>query len=194
MLSLPDWAFYPLAAAVSAGMITAAVSFGDSTHRSPEEILTEGTVIEGDALSGLVTGNGLTASFLEDEGTRFAQISAARGPLDGVQSAGAFFTLSEQELRAFEGHRLRFTYQLRSSSLQGARTAQLNFFMPDRGQASWEVVEVSADITTVELEVVSTVCTWPQAYVAIWPDWAGNANTIDLVSIRITALEETPCD
>jgi len=194
MLSLPDWAFYPIATAAAAGMIAAAISFGDSTHRAPEEIRTEGTIIDGEALSGLVTGNGLTASFLEENGSRFVRVTAARGPLDGPQSAGAFFTLTEQELRAFEGHRLRISYALRSSEEQGASSVLLNFFTPDRGQASWEEVELSEDLTTVELDVHSAACTWPQAYLAVWPDWSSSANTIDLVSVRITALEATPCD
>ena len=194
MFSLPDWAFYPLAAAVTAGMVAGAMSFGDVNHRTAEEIRAEGTVISGAALSGLTTGNGLTASFLGAPDTDFAQISAARGPLDGLQSAGAFFALSQPELRAFEGHRLRITYQLRSSSHQGARRALLNFFTPDRGQASWVEVELSSHLTAVELEIYSGVCTWPQAYLAVWPGWDTDANAIDLVSVQITALEEMACE
>ena len=194
MFSLPDWAFYPLAAAVTAGMVAGAMSFGESQHRTPAEILSEGVVYDGPTLAALQTGNGLTAEFLEDSNSRFVQISAARGPLDGIQSAGAFFALTEQELRAFEGHRLRITYQIRASAQQGADATRLNLFTPDRGQGSWEEVELSDELASFELDVQSTSCTWPQAYLAVWPDWDSNANTIDLVSIRITALEETPCD
>ena len=194
MLSLPDWAFYPIATATAAGMIAAAMSFGDTDHRTSDEIRAEGSFISGEALAGLTTGGGLTAEFLEEDGVRFVRVTAARGPLDGMQSAGAFFTMSPEELEAFQGHRLRISFQIRASAAQGADSALLNLFTPDRGQGAWLPVDVTGSFATYELDVQSSACAWPQAFIAIWPDWPGNSNSIDLQSVSVTALEASPCD
>lgn len=113
MYSLPDWAFYPLAAAVAGGMIAGALAFGDTPRRTPEQIRAEGLVYEGDTLNALITGNGLEALFLTEGQTPFMRISAARGPFDGMQSAGAFYALSPDELEALQGHRVRLTFRVR---------------------------------------------------------------------------------
>lgn len=82
-------------------------------RRTPEQIRAEGLVYEGDTLNALITGNGLEALFLTEGQTPFMRISAARGPFDGMQSAGAFYALSPDELEALQGHRVRLTFRVR---------------------------------------------------------------------------------
>jgi hypothetical protein len=193
MLSLPDWAFYPMSAATVAAMIAAAMSFGDVNHRSPEQIRAEGITFSGDRLPMLTVGNGLTAEFLSEDGVQFARIMAARGPMDGIQSAGAFFTLSEAEIDALEGYRIRLTYVLRSSPTDGAEQAHLNFFIPGRGQNHWQANATSSEFGPVTIELSPTQCEWSFAYASVWPDWRAAGNQIDLERMELTVLEPLDC-
>ena len=79
MFSLPDWAFYPIAALVTGGMVAGALAFGDSAKRTPEQIQAEGLVYEGDTLNAIGTGNGLEATFLTEGQTAFVRVAASRG-------------------------------------------------------------------------------------------------------------------
>ncbi|OLF71745.1 hypothetical protein AWH62_11440 [Maricaulis sp. W15] len=193
MLSLPDWAFYPISAAAAAGMIAAAMSFGDTNHRTPEEIRAEGITFEGESLAALTVGNGLTVEFLTENGIRFARVSAARAPLDGIQSAGAFFTLTTEEIEALQGHRIRLTYTLRAASSNGADEALLNFFTPGRSQQDWERHLLAPEFDTITMDLSPTTCEWGFGYVGLWPDWRSSQNQADLSRVELTALEAVPC-
>ena len=194
MLSLPDWAFYPIATATAAGMIAAAMSFGNVAHRTPEEIRAEGLIYEGERLAAMTLGNGLTVEFLTEDGSQFARIAAARGPLDGLQSAGAFFTLSPDEIEAFQGHRLRVTYTLRATPEQGAEQTLLNVFMPERGQATWVSQATRENYESLTIELSPARCELGFAYVSLWPDWRAQRNQVDLQRVELTALEPLPCE
>lgn len=189
MFSLPDWAFYPLAAAVTAGMVAGAMSFGESQHRTPEEILSEGLVFGGSGLATLQTGNGLTAEFLSEGDQAFVRLTAARGPFDGIQSAGAFFTLTPEERTALQGHRVRIHFTVRRSPENGAMGLRTNFFVPGVGQNGWARSELAEDFEVLTLDLSPPGCSWTYGYIGLWPDWTHEQNTIDLERIEFTALE-----
>lgn len=193
MFSLPDWAFYPLAAIVAGSMVAGALAFGDATQRTPEQIRAEGLVYEGDTLNVIATGNGLEASVLTDGDTAFLRISAARGPFDGMQSAGAFFALSPDELEALQGHRVRLTFQVRSGGEQPAEGVRLNFFLPGIGQDGWTRHPVGAHFEDITFDVSPPACQWDYGYIGIWPDWDFERNTIEVRRVELTALEEIAC-
>jgi len=193
MISLPDWAFYPIAATLAAGMVAGALSLGSANQRTPEEILSAGLGYEGDALTGVVTGNGLTADFLTERGTPFLRVSATRGPLDGIQSAGAFFALSPAELEALEGHRVRIAVEARQAEEAPADGVRFAYFVPGLGQASWTRHELGGEYRAIEFDVSPPSCTWDYGYIGIWPDWTEEHNTVDIRSVRLTALEPLDC-
>ena len=172
MYSLPDWAFYPIAALAAAGMVAGALSYGDNSVRSPEEILTDGILFEGDKT--------------------FARIDAVRGPFDGIQSAGAFFTLTPGEVQAIQGRRVRLRFTVRTAPEFGAPGVRLNFFAPGVGQNAGEHVETGDQFETFTLEAASSVCSWEFGYIGLWPDWGFESNTIDLERVELTALERLP--
>ncbi|WP_417490910.1 hypothetical protein [Maricaulis sp.] len=192
MYSLPDWAFYPIAALVTAGMVGGALSHGDNTVRSREEILSEGIVYEGDGLNALTTGNGLTARFLTEGDENFARIDAVRGPFDGIQSAGAFFALSPTEIDAIQGRRVRVSFTLRRAPEHGADNVRLNFFVPGIGQNSGEHVEPDDGFESFTIEVAAPVCSWDHAYIGLWPAWDFERNTVDLQRVELTPLDQLP--
>lgn len=194
MYSLPDWAFYPITTAIAAGMILTALSFGESGHRTPEEIRAEGIAFSGEGLASLTVGNGLTVEFLTEGGTAFARIAAARGPFDGMQSAGAFFTLSEDEIEAVQGHRIRLTYVTRASDVDGAEEVRFNLFIPGRSQGDWESHPTTAAYATTTLDITPAECDWGFAYVGLWPDWQPGRNQIDLERVALNVLEPIPCE
>ncbi|WP_417478132.1 hypothetical protein [Maricaulis sp.] len=192
MYSLPDWAFYPIAALAAAGMVAGALSYGDNSVRSPEEILTDGILFEGDSLNAITTGNGLTARILREGEETFARIDAVRGPFDGIQSAGAFFTLTPGEVQAIQGRRVRLRFTVRTAPEFGAPGVRLNFFAPGVGQNAGEHVETGDQFETFTLEAASSVCSWEFGYIGLWPDWGFESNTIDLERVELTALERLP--
>lgn len=192
MYSLPDWAFYPIAALVAAGMVGGALSYGDNSTRSREEILTDGVVFAGDSLNAITTGNGLSAQILTENGETFARIDAVRGPFEGIQSAGAFFTLSLTELAAIQGRRVRVRFTIRSAEGFGAAGVRLNLFIPDVGQHAGLHQELGSEFESFTLEINPPTCTWDFGYIGVWPDWAFERNTIDLERVELTPLDVSP--
>jgi len=193
MFSLPDWAFYPIASLLVGGMIFGALSGGDSTYRAPEDILENGIVYDRGMLNNITLGNGLSAVVMTEDNTEFAQINAVRGPFDGTQSAGAFFTLTPTEIEALQGHVIQVTYSIRSSQENGASTTNLSFFIPGIGQDSWQNFSLTDDFTEFSVTVSPPSCDWDWSYAGMWPDWTVNANSIDLLSVKIEALEPAVC-
>lgn len=193
MFSLPDWAFYPLAAAVTGGMIAGALAFGDVSQRTPEQIRAEGLVYEGDTLGVVATGNGLEASLLTDGATSFLRISAARGPFDGMQSAGAFFAMAPAELEALQGHRVRVTIRARGADEHPAEGVRFNLFLPGIGQDGWTRHPLGGDFQDITFDVSPPACSWDYGYIGIWPDWDFERNTVDVGRVELIALEEIEC-
>jgi hypothetical protein len=189
MYSLPDWAFYPIAALAVTGMVAGALSTGSGPTRPREEILADGILFEGDSLNAITVGNGLSVQVLTQDGETFARIAAVRGPLDGMQSAGAFFTLSPAELEALQGHRVRLRFRMRTADVEGAETAQINFFVDGVGQNTWREVTPGAEFDDVVLEFSPPRCEWAYGYIGLWPDWRPTQNNLDLSLVELTALD-----
>lgn len=192
MYSLPDWAFYPIAALAAAAMVGGALSYGDNSTRSPEEILTDGIVFEGENLNAITVGNGLTAQVLTDGGETFVRIDAVRGPFEGIQSAGAFFALSPDELAAIQGRRLRLRFTVRSAPEFGAEGVRLNLFIPGVGQNAGSHVEIGPDFESQTLEINPPTCSWEFGFIGLWPDWEFERNTVDLERVELSALDVSP--
>ena len=193
MYSLPDWAFYPLASLIIGGMIAGALAGRSAPSRTPEDILSNGIVYEGETLSAVTLGNGLDAQFMQDGEQAFVRISAGRGPLDGIQSAGAFYTLAPEELEVMQGHGIRIAYTIRRTETDGAAGTRLNFFIPGRGQDSWDRREIGSEFEIVTIDIVPDRCVWEYGFVGLWPDWDTNANTIDVERVEISALDPIAC-
>lgn len=192
MYSLPDWAFYPIATLVAAGMVGGALSYGDNSLRSREEILNDGIVFEGESLNAITLGNGLSAQILGDGDEIFARIDAVRGPFDGIQSAGAFFALSPAELEAIQGRRVRVRFTVRSADEHGAAGVRLNLFIPGVGQNAGQHVELGSEFESFTLEINPRICSWEFGFVGLWPDWDFERNTIDLERVELTPLDVSP--
>lgn len=190
MYSLPDWAFYPIAALAVTGMVAGALSTGSGPTRPREEILTDGILFEGDSLNAITVGNGLSVQVLTQDGETFARIAAVRGPLEGIQSAGAFFTLSPDELTALQGHRIRVRFRLRQADVDGAETTLLNFFVDGVGQNTWREAMPGSDFEDVILEFSPPRCEWAYGYIGAWPDSRPTRNNLDLALVELTALDQ----
>lgn len=188
MYSLNDWVFYPLAGVVIAGMVAGALAGQKPEQRTPEEILDSGVTFEGQSLFSITLGNGLDAQFISEGEQTYVSITAARGPLDGIQSAGAFYTLTPQELEVLQGQRLRVSYSARRGRESGASNSRINLFIPGRGQGDWFESAVSNDFETIELEVTPVSCEWAFGFIGIWPDWAADQDTIEVNRVSIMPL------
>ncbi|MHA6288850.1 hypothetical protein [Maricaulis sp. CAU 1757] len=193
MISLPDWAFFPVAAALAAGMVLGALSFGESNQRSTAEIFAEGVSYSGPDLAQITLGNGLSAEFLSQNERDFVRITAERGPFDGIQSAGAFYTLAPEELRALQGHRVDIRVVMRQPDENAADGVRIAFFVPGIGQDAWDRREISGEFEAYDKDVAAPSCAWDYGYIGVWPDWRSGQNRADIQSIEITALEPLEC-
>lgn len=193
MYSLNDWAFYPLAGIVIAGMVGGALAGRQPEQRTAEDILSNGIVFQDQSLFSITLGNGLEAQFISEGEQTYVSIAAGRGPLDGIQSAGAFYTLTPQELETLQGRRLRVSYSVRSAGEFGAAGSRLNLFIPGRGQGDWMRSELTREFQTIEIEVTPVNCTWEFGFVGLWPDWDVDANTIEVERVTITPLDAISC-
>jgi len=193
MFSLPDWAFYPIASLLVGGMIFGALSGGDTTTRTPEDILENGVVYDDVMLNSITLGNGLNANVMIENDQEFVRIDAVRGPFDGPQSAGAFFTLSPQEIETLQGHAIQVTYNIRSSPENGATNANFSFFVPGIGQSSWQNTSLTPQFSEFSIIIAPPSCEWDWGFIGIWPNWATNANSVDVQSVKIEVLESAEC-
>jgi len=193
MISLPDWAFYPLAAAVIGAGVFAAINARGNEFRSQEDILEAGLVYEGADLNAITLGNGLEATLLEHVDGTFIRIAAVRGPLDGPRSAGAFYTLSPDEISALQGHNLQITFRIRTADENGANTTRLTFFTQGISQESWREQELHTDFANYTITVTPPHCTWDYAFIGLWPDWNVSANSIDVERVSLEVVEASEC-
>lgn len=191
--SFPDWAFYPLASLTVGGMIFGALNEATAISRTDVDILANGVVYEAFLLNSITTGNGLEADFLFDDTPPIVRINAVRGPLEGPHSAGAFYTLTPQELGVLQGHVISLTLTVRTADESGATSTRVSFFTPGIGQDSWQIHGLSNDFTQISLTITPPSCEWTYGYIGVWPDWDVNANTIEIERLEIQALQPMTC-
>lgn len=194
--SLPDWAFYPLAALAVTAMITGAVLMGgEERPLSADEIRSQGYIYEGESLRGLTVGPGLAVEYLTENDQSFARIAAERGPFDGVPHGGSFFALNRNQVEAFQGYSVIITATLRSPTVDGAETVQMNFFAGGRNQNDWETFNLPGSFEEVVFSVSTPSCEWEdgRSLIAFWPASSVGANTVDLARVEITASEAQDC-
>lgn len=197
ILRVNDTVFYLLTALVVAAMIAPQLVIASSRWESlSDDVRDNGVLIEGNRLAGMAAGPGVAFEMARDSrGRMVARITADRvlGDPTNIPSAGVFDALQAHELEALAGFALRVTYTLNSTDVGGASTAHLGAFQQGIGQSGWSEHTLTGDTQEIELMVYPPNCDPGYAYFGVWPAAVRGANSVDLHSIRVEAVEQHAC-
>ena len=185
-LSLPDWAFFPLAAAVVAGMIVYAVSQREDRVGA----LLTATSFEafGPELARFVEGQGVSAQYEVDG--EYAVISSDGGlAVYGNRSAGAGFALPSGLEEAVIGQRIRVTAEVRTDD-ETLSHFHLGYFTTEGHDSRWRQLEVGPEWAEVGFshDIPAEAEINNQEWLGIWPDEAGLGRSLQVRRIGVEIL------
>lgn len=189
-LSAPDWAFYPVAALVLAGMIAFALS---GRAELQGVLISENRLLaEGEALLNLVPGPGTAVVFDFAEGAALAR-SAATLEAAGHLSAGVGLLAPAVFERSVIGRRIRVSVEMRAadSSLTEAR---LGYFTTEGHDSGWRVFEIGEDYAFYAFEHDISPLTQAnnEEWVGVWPDAQGLGRGVYVRRLQVDILPAEP--
>jgi len=185
-MSLPDWAFYPLALASVALMVWFAL---DMREDRAGLLLSENRVeIFGAELANMVPGPGVSASY---DAERQVAIVTSDGGMEqfGNRSAGAGFRLPPQLERAVIGQRLRLIMEVRSGD-ETLRRTHIGYFTTEGHDSRWRQVRVGPNFAEVMIthEVPANAEANGQEWIGVWPDEAGLGRPVEIRRMTVELL------
>jgi hypothetical protein len=185
-MSLPDWAFYPLALGAVALMVWLAL---DMREEGGGLVLAENRLeVFGPELANIVPGPGVTASY--DPEREVAIVASDGGMAEfGNRSAGAGFRLPAQVERAVIGQRLRLIMELRSGD-ETLRRAHIGYFTTEGHDSRWRQVRVGPNFAEVMIahEVPLDAEFNGQEWIGVWPDQAGLGRPVEIRRMTVELL------
>lgn len=191
-INVPDWAFYPSAAALAALLIAVALLM--QPRNAAATVSERELVFQGAALSDLVNGPGTHVRF--DPGHADGPVArasaAASFEIAGNMSAGvAAFVPDEFETR-ISGRRVRVEFEVRASGTNGPETVRIGYFTTGYGDSGWHELPVSPRYSTIFFEWDAPVHEGQEfnEAVGIWPDPLGESREILIRRIRVFILPD----
>lgn len=189
-LSLPDWAFYPVALGAAAAMVVFALSMREDQVGL---VFTETRFeVFGPELARLVAGPGVQIRY--DEAGEASRISSDGGLEEfGARSAGAGFLLPARLEEMVIGARIRVTMELRSTD-ETLTHAHIAYFTTEGNDSRWRRVPLGPDFAEVGFSHVIPRDTRAngQEWMGIWPDEAGLGRALEVRRLRVDILGPAP--
>ncbi|WP_429912427.1 hypothetical protein [Glycocaulis sp.] len=191
-INIPDWAFYPSAAALAGLMIALALVM--QPRNAGATVTERELVFQGAALADLVNGPGTNFRFDpgHSDGPVARASSAASFEMAGNMSAGvAAFVPDEFETR-ISGRRVRVEFEVRASGANGPDTVQIAYFTTGYGDSGWRERPISPQYSTISFEWDAPVHQGQEfnEAVGIWPDPQGENREILIRRIRVFILPD----
>lgn len=197
ILRINDTIFYLLAALSVAAMVAPQLVITYLRWESlADDVFENGILIEEDRLASMAAGQGVAFEMVRDSrGRLVARITADRplGDPTLVTSAGVFDALQTYELETLAGYTLRVTFTVSPSEQNGAATTHLGAFQLGIGQNGWTEFALSDGLQDIELMLYPPLCSPVYAYFGVWPAALDGANSVDLHSIHVEAVEPYAC-
>ena len=190
--SLPDWAFLPLAALVTTGLIALALNIRPGTV---EPVITGDTfVMEGEALGELIPGPGTRFDLtFGPAGEPIARLSAtASFASSGLLSAGVGAALpAEWEANAI-GRIVRFEVEAQAAPDSSIDAIRLGYFTVGHGDSERTLRALGDSWSTLGIcyQVAATAQPNGAEWLGIWPGDAGDGEPVLVRSIRLTLEPE----
>ena len=178
------WLFYPLMAALVAGLVAFAWTRGErAIPLTVEQVRAQGYVLEGEDLAYLTASPG--TEVVVGEGLARARMVDDRA--SSPPSAGVFATLIPVHEAAFGGREIEVEWRLRRPD--GPGRVEVGYFTIGAGDSGWREVEVDEAWTDASFRFA------PRApveegfdYVGLWPGVGepdGSAIEIERVTVRL---------
>ncbi|MGB3457180.1 MAG: hypothetical protein WBG08_04110 [Litorimonas sp.] len=188
-----DLIFYPLAASAVAGIVALALFVGGAPPLSDSEILEEGWRIGGSDLTSLTVSPGSGATYSPSDGG-YMRLSQ-QVPLEtDPPSIGVFATLGPAHERVFAGRPVRVTVRARTSRNNPLPRFQAAYVPVEAPASAWaefplglEWRDYSFDFVPPETDADPNV-----DLVAVFPGEEGANQQMELASIRVEVIAETP--
>lgn len=187
---LPDWLFFPAAAALAACLIVLAFTLNQNTGSAL--ISDTGFVVQGEALADLVAGPGTSVRFDPNapDGPAARMRASASFELAGNMSAGvAAFAPNEFETR-ISGKRIRVVVEARTTGANPPSHIKIGYFIVGYSGTGWQDVPIGPEYTSVSVEWDATDISAGQyrEAIGIWPDIDGQNREILVRRMRVEIL------
>lgn len=187
---IPDWLFFPAAAALAACLIVLALTLNQNTGSAL--ISDTGFVVQGEALADLVAGPGTSVRFDPNapDGPAARMRASASFDLAGNMSAGvAAFAPAEFETR-ISGHPIRVDIEARTVGPNPPETIKLAYFVIGQGGSVWRDVPISDEYTTLTIhwDGMEIPPGQHREAIGIWPDIDGQNREILVRRMRVEIL------
>ncbi|TGY90332.1 hypothetical protein E5163_04180 [Marinicauda algicola] len=172
--SLPDWAFYPLAGLLAAGLVALAMLVRPA---GTEPVVQGGRfTVQGPALSNFIPGPGTRVSFMPDYPGGAVARAGSDASLEaaGALSAGVGLVVPPAFEAAVVGQPIRVTFEIQAMD-DTLEEVRIGYFTVSTGDSGWRAVPVSERFETVSFDwqVPADAALNENEWVGIWPDPEG---------------------
>lgn len=189
---LRDLYFYPLAAALIAGMVALALSFGGGEALSDAEIVEQGWTLEGEALRNLIVSPGTDMDYLDEDGGFVRMRANIAYGADGRPTPGIYAALGPDVERAFAGRTLRITVRARALPPDGLERFDSAYFPIEAAASPWAVFDLSPDWADYSYTFTPPIVAAPANtdLVSVYPGKRGENRPVDVARLRIEVVSE----
>ncbi len=193
---MSDRFFYPFIVLLIGAIIAAALYAGGplkTPELTPEEIIAQGYIAQGDDLRRLVNAPGTMVRYAvnSDGVVSHAVLSAHQSKENAPPSAGVFVTLGPNYEAAFGGKTLEVTVRAKAGAENPSDEFAMQYFTAGRGDSEEEFFGLTGQYQDYVVIFKTNPPRGEPAsdYVGMWPDWDGKKRTMDLQSIRVKVLD-----
>ena len=189
--SLPDWAFYPLAGLLAAGLVVIAMAVRPA---GTDPVVQDGRfIVQGPALSNFIPGPGTRVSFMPDYPGGAVARAGSDASLEaaGTLSAGVGLVVPPAFEAAVVGRRIRVAFEIKAMD-QALEEVRIGYFTVSTADSGWQSVPVSEQFEAVSFDwqVPADAALNEDEWVGIWPDPEGLGRDVLVRRVAVEILSQ----
>lgn len=186
---LKDRFFYPLAAILVVVMIAAALSFGENSDLTVDQIRKEGYIMSGEDLVRLTAQPGTQAVYVPAFGEEpaYARLTSTAARDSLPRGPGVFAPLGPIYERAFAAQNIQMTVTARKSRINGLETFDIGYFSAGSGDSGWKRKQLTSEWTDFVLDFTPGALTERVGldHASVWPGETAELLTVDVKVIKV---------